>query len=64
MAPFRKKGAPILSSNAGWAWKGAHQCSDGGNRELLIDRIEWAHGWPSINNGTPSRGRHTAPALD
>jgi arabinan endo-1,5-alpha-L-arabinosidase len=84
LGPFRKKGAPILSSNAGWAgpghnsvvrtgghdwivyhaWKGAHQCSDGGNREMLIDRIEWAKGWPSINNGTPSRGRHTAPALD
>lgn len=45
------------------AWKGAHQCTDGGNRELLIDRIAWSNGWPSINNGTPSRGRHTAPGL-
>jgi beta-xylosidase len=81
LGPFKKKGAPILSSNAGWsgpghnsvvstgghdwivyhAWKGAHQCQDGGNRQLLIDRISWSKGWPSINNGTPSRARHTAP---
>ena len=45
------------------AWKGAHQCSDAGNRELMIDRIAWSKGWPSINNGTPSRGRHSAPGL-
>ncbi len=84
LGPFRKKGDPILHSNAGWsgpghnsivrtgghdwivyhAWKGAHQCKDGGDRELMIDRISWSNGWPSINNGTPSRGRHTAPALN
>ncbi len=83
LGPFKKKGDPILHSNAGFAgpghnsvvrtgghdwivyhaWKGAHQCTDGGNRELLIDRISWSKGWPSINNGTPSRGRHSAPAL-
>ncbi len=84
LGPFKKKGAPILHSNAGFsgpghnsivrtgghdwivyhAWNGPHQCSDGGNRELLIDRVEWSKGWPSINNGTPSRGRHSAPALN
>lgn len=83
LGPFRKKGAPILHSNASWsgpghnsvvrtgghdwivyhAWKGAHQCTDGGNRSLMIDRIGWSKGWPSINNGTPSRGRHSAPGL-
>ena len=44
------------------AWNGAHQCKDPGHRELLIDRVSWAKGWPSVNNGTPSRGLKTAPA--
>ena len=84
LGPFRKKGAPILHSNAAFsgpghnsivrtgghdwivyhAWNGAHQCGQAGNRELLIDRVGWSKGWPSVNNGTPSRGRHSAPALD
>ncbi len=46
------------------AWAGAHHCGDeGGHRSMLIDRIAWSKGWPSINNGTPSRGRKTAPEL-
>ena len=79
--PFRKKGAPILHSNAAWsgpghnsvvsanghdwmvyhAWQGAHQCGEPGDRKLLIDRVAWSKGWPSVNGGSPSRGRHTAP---
>jgi arabinan endo-1,5-alpha-L-arabinosidase len=81
LGPFKKRGGPILHSNAAWsgpghnsivrtgghdfivyqAWRGAHQCDDGGNRELLVDRVGWKGGWPVINNGTPSRGLHTAP---
>lgn len=45
------------------AWSGAHSCGEGGDRELLVDRISWHGGWPFINNGTPSRGVHTAPLL-
>ena len=43
------------------AWSGAHACSDGGNRELLVDRIGWRGGGPFVNSGTPGRGLHTAP---
>lgn len=83
LGPFRKKGGPILHSNAGWAgpghnsvvrtgghdwivyhaYEGAHECGEPGGRSLLIDRISWKMGWPSINNGTPSRGRRTAPVV-
>lgn len=43
------------------AWHGAHACGDRGNRELLVDRIGWANGWPHVNDGTPSIGRRAAP---
>lgn len=43
------------------AYRGAHACGDPGGRELLIDRVTWRGGWPSINSGSPSRGVHTAP---
>jgi beta-xylosidase len=46
------------------AWTGAHHCSDEGrHRSMLLDRIAWSKGWPSVNNGTPSRGQKTAPTL-
>ncbi|HEX7665646.1 MAG TPA: glycoside hydrolase family 43 protein [Polyangiaceae bacterium] len=44
------------------AWKGKHSCSDKGeHRELLVDRIAWKNGWPSVNNGTPSRTARPLP---
>lgn len=43
------------------AWKGTHECSQGGDRRMLIDRVGWKGGWPYVNNGTPSRGTHSAP---
>ncbi|MGZ3425361.1 MAG: glycoside hydrolase family 43 protein [Polyangia bacterium] len=45
------------------AWRGAHECSQGGNRALLLDRITWQGGWPFVNSGSPSRGIHTAPTV-
>jgi beta-xylosidase len=32
-------------------------------RDMLLDRISWSGGWPSVNNGTPSIGTHTAPTV-
>jgi beta-xylosidase len=45
------------------AWRGAHACTDDGHRELMLDWIHWKGGWPYINDGTPSRGVHTAPTV-
>ena len=42
-------------------WHGAHVCGQSGNREMLLDPINWKGGWPFVNNGSPSRGIHTAP---
>lgn len=42
-------------------WHGAHVCGQAGNRALLLDPITWKGGWPFVNNGSPSRGVHTAP---
>ena len=45
------------------AWSGAHACTDGGHRELMLDWIHWKGGWPYVNDGTPRRGVHTAPSV-
>ena len=45
------------------AWSGAHQCGDDGARKLLLDPIAWSGGWPTVGNGTPSRGTIAAPAV-
>jgi arabinan endo-1,5-alpha-L-arabinosidase len=45
------------------AWHGAHTCGQSGDRELMLDRITWRGGWPSINNGTPSQGVRAAPTV-
>lgn len=33
-------------------------------RKLMLDRIRWKDGWPSIEGGRPSRGRKAAPVID
>ncbi|HEX3760610.1 MAG TPA: glycoside hydrolase family 43 protein [Kofleriaceae bacterium] len=42
------------------AW---HDKANVGKRDMLLDRISWSGGWPSVNNGTPSTGTHTAPTV-
>ncbi|HEV7558822.1 MAG TPA: glycoside hydrolase family 43 protein [Kofleriaceae bacterium] len=42
------------------AW---HDTAGEGKRDMLLDRINWSGGWPSVNNGTPSIGTHTAPTV-
>jgi hypothetical protein len=29
----------------------------------MLDAIHWKGGWPYVNDGTPSRGVHTAPTV-
>ncbi len=45
------------------AWSGAHDCGDDGVRELMLDPITWSGGWPTVGNGTPSRGTVVAPVI-
>lgn len=45
------------------AYKGAHQCGDDGARKLLVDRIDWKGGWPSIDGGVPSSASRPAPSF-
>ena len=44
-------------------WQGPHVCTQGGDRAMLLDAINWKGGWPFVNNGSPSRGVHAAPAI-
>lgn len=57
-AVIRTGGKPYLVYHA---WQGAHDCDDGGGRQLMLDAIGWEGGWPTINDGTPSRGAKPAP---
>ena len=55
----------VRSDGRAWmvyhAWAGAHDCDDGGARKLMVDAITWKGGWPTVNDGTPSRGPKPAP---
>lgn len=70
VGPYQKHGAPILANNDTWMGPGhgsvvsvnggdlfvyhAWRVSDGKGRFVLVDVIDWADGWPAINDGTPS----------
>ena len=48
------------------AWTNAGdgtQLSSGG-RQILVDRIEWIDGWPSISDGSPSHTPQPWPGQD
>jgi beta-xylosidase len=46
------------------AWNGPQKCgANTGNRELMLDRIAWHGGWPSVNDGTPSTGEVPVPQV-
>jgi hypothetical protein len=56
----RVGGVPYLVYHA---WQAPHVCSDGGSRKLMLDRIRWSGGWPTVANGTPSRTAQPAPSI-
>jgi len=44
------------------AYPGAHACGETtGARQLMIDRITWQGGWPSVHGGTPTTGLQPLP---
>ncbi|HVH44814.1 MAG TPA: family 43 glycosylhydrolase [Labilithrix sp.] len=44
------------------AWHNAGDgTTGGGGRQVLVDRITWSDGWPSIANGSPSSGAQPWP---
>jgi arabinan endo-1,5-alpha-L-arabinosidase len=44
-----------------WSNDGTGKHLESAGRQMLIDRIDWIDGWPSIHDGTPSRSAQPWP---